>query len=76
MEKEDCMKEIDARGLSCPQPVVLTDQAIRNGETHFKVLVNSNTSKENVLRIIHKSKMNFKTEITENGGDIIIEVSQ
>jgi tRNA 2-thiouridine synthesizing protein A len=70
------MKEIDARGLSCPQPVVLTDQAIRNGETHFKILVNSNTSKENVLRLIRKSKIKFKTEILENGEDTIIEVSQ
>lgn len=44
-------KTIDARGLSCPQPVLLTLDAIKNaGKTDLIVLVDTDTSKENVSR--------------------------
>jgi TusA-related sulfurtransferase len=42
---------IDARGLSCPQPVIMTLDEIRNGEDkEIVVLVDTDTSKENVTR--------------------------
>jgi selenium metabolism protein YedF len=43
---------IDAKGLACPQPVVLTKQALEgfnNGE--LAVLVDSDTARENVTRL-------------------------
>jgi tRNA 2-thiouridine synthesizing protein A len=42
---------IDARGLSCPQPVLLTLEAIKKmTKGQLTVLVDTDTSKENVLR--------------------------
>ncbi len=42
---------IDARGLSCPQPVLLTLEAIEKiNHGQLTILVDSDTSKENVLR--------------------------
>ncbi len=42
---------VDARGLSCPQPVILTLDAIKNGkDKELVVLVDTDTSKENVMR--------------------------
>lgn len=44
-------EQIDARGLSCPQPVLLTREKLRNlagGE--LIVLVDTDTSRENVSR--------------------------
>jgi tRNA 2-thiouridine synthesizing protein A len=42
---------VDARGLSCPQPVLLTLQALREiSRGQLTVLVDTDTSKENVLR--------------------------
>ena len=42
---------VDARGLSCPQPVIMTLDEIRNGEDQqIIVLVDTDTSKENVTR--------------------------
>jgi tRNA 2-thiouridine synthesizing protein A len=42
---------VDARGLSCPQPVLLTLEAIKKVEKgQLTVLVDTDTSKENVLR--------------------------
>lgn len=42
---------VDARGLSCPQPVMLTHQEIETGtDPEVIVLVDTETSKENVTR--------------------------
>jgi tRNA 2-thiouridine synthesizing protein A len=68
------IKVVDARGLSCPQPVVLTQKAIKEGSTPFNVMVNSEVSKENVLRIVNK--FNMKSEVKEEGEDFIITVSR
>ncbi|RJP77321.1 MAG: preprotein translocase subunit TatB [Desulfobacteraceae bacterium] len=42
---------VDARGLSCPQPVIMTLDEIKKGnEKAIIVLVDTDTSKENVMR--------------------------
>lgn len=42
---------VDARGLSCPQPVLLTLDKIKSlGQGELTVLVDTETSKENVIR--------------------------
>ncbi|KPA17859.1 preprotein translocase subunit TatB [Candidatus Magnetomorum sp. HK-1] len=42
---------IDAKGLSCPQPVMLTLDEIRTGtEKEIIVLVDTDTARENVIR--------------------------
>jgi len=45
---------VDARGLSCPQPVILARRAIDGGEFPIKVLVETATSRENVRRMAEK----------------------
>jgi len=42
---------VDARGLSCPQPVIMTLDEIKKGkDTAIVILVDTDTSKENVTR--------------------------
>jgi TusA-related sulfurtransferase len=65
---------IDARGLSCPQPVVLAQKAIKQGLSSFEVLVSSEVSKENVLRLLKSN--NMKTELMLSGGDIVIRATK
>ncbi len=44
-------KTVDARGLSCPQPVLLALDAIKAGdEDEIIVMVDSEASRENVSR--------------------------
>jgi len=45
---------VDARGLSCPQPVILARKAIKQGEFPIEVLVETVTSRENVRRAAEK----------------------
>ena len=51
------MTEVDARGLSCPIPVVKTKRAMEsNPSDEINVLVNSNVAKENVSRLAKAKK--------------------
>ena len=47
-------KTVDARGLSCPQPVILARNAIQAGKFPIEVLVETVTSRENVRRAAEK----------------------
>jgi len=60
---------VDARGLSCPQPVLLTLDAMKTSEEHeIIVLVDTETSKENVLRAASSQGWSEKEVIAESDG--------
>lgn len=42
------MKEVDARGLSCPEPLMLTAEALKGASEAVKVLVSEPHQKMNV----------------------------
>ena len=42
------MKRVDARGLSCPEPVIQTKNAMASKEAEYEVLVDNVVAKENV----------------------------
>jgi len=59
------MIEIDARGLSCPIPVVKTKQAMeKNPSEGIIVLVDSSVAKENVSRLAETKKYSIEVETT------------
>ena len=41
------MKEVDARGLSCPEPLMLTAEALKTAKGPIKVLVSEPHQKTN-----------------------------
>ena len=46
------IERIDARGLSCPQPIVLTRNKMKEiGEGTFEVIVDTGTSRDNIARL-------------------------
>ena len=64
------MKTVDARGLSCPQPVLLTQAAIKGVERGaVKVLVDSVTARDNVTRLAKKS--GWSADAREQSGGVI-----
>ncbi|MCX6227540.1 MAG: sulfurtransferase-like selenium metabolism protein YedF [Bacteroidia bacterium] len=54
-------KTVDARGLACPQPVVLAKQAIETNEK-IKVIVDNDTALENVKRLGAKLGCDIKVD--------------
>ncbi len=53
--------KIDARGLSCPQPVILTNRKIKEmGKGVFEILVDTDTSRENISRLAQQTGWNVE----------------
>ena len=52
---------IDTRGLSCPQPVMATLDALADAKQGtFTILVDTDTSRENVMRAVEKLGWDIK----------------
>ncbi|MDO5717044.1 MAG: sulfurtransferase TusA family protein [Tissierellia bacterium] len=61
---------IDTRGLSCPEPVVLTKQAVDSGAEEMEILADTPVSKENIIRFLEHE--NFTVEIQTEGDEFRI----
>ncbi|SKC76060.1 sulfurtransferase TusA family protein [Maledivibacter halophilus] len=46
------MAKIDVRGMSCPQPILMTKNAIKSSPKNIEVLVDDNTARNNVSRFL------------------------
>ena len=68
------MKQIDTRGLSCPQPIILVLDEIRNGNGEFEVVMDSEASCENVKRLLTKNNLEF--DIIENSDHTVHHVKR
>lgn len=67
------MKEIDARGLICPQPVILTKKALEEiSEGEVVAIVDNITAKENVSRLA--ANLNYEYEVTDKDGCHYIKI--
>ena len=61
--------KIDARGLSCPQPVLMTLDEIKAGNSgEIEVLVDTETAKENVSRAAASRGWEVTDVTEENDG--------
>ena len=66
------MNQIDARGYSCPEPVLMTRAAIAGG-LPLKVLVDSMTPVNNISRFAQNSGYRVRWEASGDDFEIIIE---
>jgi len=65
------MKEIDARGLACPAPVLQTKNAIEDKNLNsIKVLVDNEAGRQNVSRFLESQ--GFEASVQEREGDFHI----
>ncbi len=59
---------VDARGLSCPQPVLMTKKALESSKNNnFEVIVDNATAKENVTRFACNA--GYRVKVTQDGED-------
>ena len=67
----DYMKEIDARGLACPAPVLQAKEAVEEVNPDLiKVIVDNEASKQNVCRFL--KSQNFDTDVQKDGKDFYV----
>ena len=68
------MKKVDARGLSCPEPVIQTKNAMASGEAAYEVLVDNVVAKENVSRYaVHQG---YQVNVEEQGDDFLLKITK
>lgn len=68
------MKQVDARGLSCPEPVIMTKNALASKEAAYEVLVDNVTARENVTRFA--SHQGCQVQVEEQGEDFLLRITK
>ncbi len=66
---------IDTRGLSCPTPVIMVQQAIKkNAPAKLEVLADAKVAVENVTRFAHSQ--GYQVEVTADGTDFKLTLTK
>lgn len=68
-------KEIDARGMACPQPVIMTKKALEERDTTQLVTIVDNViARDNVLKLA--GHLQFSASVTETEGNFFITIEK
>lgn len=68
------MNTIDARGLSCPEPVILIKNAMASGEDAYQIIVDNVTSRENVTRFA--THQGYQVKVTETQEEFTLDITK
>lgn len=66
--------QIDARGISCPEPVLLTKKGLEQHPTGLVVLVDNSTARENITRFARNK--GYQVQAEQVGADYRMTVSK
>ncbi len=66
---------IDARGLSCPMPVVMVQNEVKkNAPAEFTVMVDNQVAVENITR--YASLQKYSVAVEENNGEFTLTLKK
>ena len=66
---------VDARGYSCPTPVIMVQKAVKNGSPKtLEVLVDNQCSVENVIRFARNA--GYEVKVSEYEGDFRLNLKK
>lgn len=65
---------IDARGCSCPEPVIMIKKALASKESRYEMMVDSKNALENVTRFVKSEGYNM--EVTEENNEYKLVISK
>jgi len=68
------MDTVDARGLLCPEPVVLAQKAIKSAPAEITILVDAMAAKENVTRFANSR--GYEVEASEKDGEYALKLTK
>lgn len=68
------VKKIDARGVSCPQPVLMAKKGLEKNPDGVKVLVDNTTACMNVKRFMEHA--GYKVNIKESDDEFTLTASK
>ena len=68
------MTIVDARGLSCPEPVVMLRNVMASGEDAYEIIVDNTVSRENVTR--YAEHQGHAVSVSEAGGEYTLTLKK
>ncbi|MDO4961076.1 MAG: sulfurtransferase TusA family protein [Eubacteriales bacterium] len=68
------MKTLDARGLSCPEPVIMIRNAMASKDAAYQIIVDNAVSRENVTRFAEHQ--GYKVDVTEADGEFTLNITK
>lgn len=68
------LKQIDGRGVSCPQPVLMTKKALEDDRNGVEVIVDNTTAKMNVERYL--KNLGYKVQISNDNENFILKATK
>jgi len=64
------LNQVDTRGRSCPEPVLLTKKAIKQYPDGVQIIADNTTARDNITRFAKNS--GYQVEVTRSGPDYIL----
>jgi len=68
------LKKVDARGISCPQPVLLAKKALEESPAGLEIRVDNTTAKGNVERFV--KNLGYSVAAVAHGDEFIITATK
>lgn len=65
---------VDARGCSCPEPVIMIKKALASKESRYEMLVDGKNALENVTRFVNSN--GYNVEVKEENGEYKLVISK
>lgn len=68
------MKLLDARGLSCPEPIMMLHNEMNAGAAAYQIVVDNVAARENVTRFAHHQ--GYQVEVVEKSGEFTLNITR
>ena len=68
------MEQLDARGLSCPEPVIMIRKAMLSGGAAYEMVVDNPASRENVTR--YAQHQGYTVSVAEQNGEYTLTMTK
>lgn len=66
--------QIDARGRSCPEPVLLTKKALEQAPEGIQVLVDNTAARDNITRF--GKNAGYAVKVEQDGADYLLTLGR
>lgn len=68
------MNKLDARGLSCPEPVIMIRKAMMSNEDAYEIVVDNVASRENVTR--YANHQGYEVAVVEKDEEFTLSITR
>ncbi len=68
------MNQMDARGLSCPEPVVMLRKAMMTKENAYEVIVDNTAARENITR--YARHQGYQVSCVQENGEYTLSITK